>query len=360
MAEQDNTTEKKGISKGTSKSEKAEKKPSIFAVLWMPSLIRESIVDHPIRTTITRNLSTIANDSFNVEISLQENHDIVISIIDGEEKRVFLKLTYVQDSNNGLVEYTYTETRYNDCTDGFRFTSDCFPAAVYHMIKELYHEHEFHDPEANAAITPFISESYIDLRENYNQALLHYLKEFEKTLTSLVCISRQTLCIIRDRNEVYRDYNSMRRLRIAAHGRMTYYYNLIDTVCLNHYREIPTRIQREIQNSIFNIENSMRYFNMCDFELEQRDMRSQIIIAKNQSKFALISVLITIILSLLGIFFSYRISGLSSKELDNMKYELIENMNTLEKRLDSFEKESNSTGIEVLEKQGATKEKQQK
>lgn len=353
MAEQDNTTEKKGISKGTSGSEKAEKKPLIYVVLWIPTLIRGSIVNHPIQTTITRNLSDIDGNPFCVEMSLQENNDIVISILNEEgNKDLFLKLNYVQESDNGLVEYSFIETHLNDCEDGFRFTSECFPVAVYHMIKELYHEHEFHDQDNNLINTPFISTTRIDLHNCYNSAILHYLREFERSLSDVNRFSRYALRVIRNDQNVLNDYRSFDNLRVRALGTMTYYNTLISTVQDYCDGAATTNQQREIQNLIFNLENAIRYYDPINFEMERRDLRRQMAVARW-------SLILTIILALAGIAMSVYSYCQSSKDLENTKSELVERMNILDKRLDLFEKESSGSTIGILKKQKTTKQKEQ-
>ena len=343
--------------------ERTEGKPlQTYIVLWIPTLTRRSVVDYPIKTAVKKNISDLIDDPFYLEIDLQDNHDIVISTYDSEGKKIFLKsLNFIQCSDDGLIEYSYfTNTEPDD--DGFSelFWSEGFPCSAYDMIKELYHEHEFHDPESSInKINPFISKSKIDLQDDFNLAQLYYLKEFEKDLSRSLNVSQYAVEIIR-KDSIPDGFSSMAlaRLRITAKGKMAYYNALIGGIKPGQLQvqggDITTQ-QREVQNSIFNIENCMRYFNTIDFELEQRNIRSQIDNANKQIKGARVSIILTILLALAGIIVSWVCYNRSSKDLESSQSDIVEVIEKLETKIDSLTDKSNSGRIEALQKKESKK-----
>lgn len=163
-----------------------------YAVLWIPTFTHKPFIEHPIKETIRRNISDLEDEKFEIEVSLLEDNHIGISVLgDNGEKKDFLRLTCIGCSRNGLIEYSYEETHLSNAeSDGFQFTSEVFPEAIYHIIKEFYHEHEFHDNEADTSLRPYISKKSVNLQQNDNPALEHYLERYEEALTDLVDLTR--------------------------------------------------------------------------------------------------------------------------------------------------------------------------
>lgn len=96
-----------------------------------------------------------------------------------------LKLECLDVSRNGLIQYRY------ELPEGFTPENQTHPLidkeekithAVYHAIKEFFHEHKFHKTSKDSIINPYANGDEINIKSTDNPALLHYLKQFEDRL----------------------------------------------------------------------------------------------------------------------------------------------------------------------------------
>lgn len=163
-----------------------------YAVLWIPTFTHKPFVEHPFQETIRRNISDLVGEDLDIIATIRKDKSIGISA-HGKNgvKKFFLRLNYVDSSRNGLVEYSYKETHCDMKFDGFQFTSEVFPEAIYHIIKEFFHEHEFHEKDADTSLPPYTSDKEVNLQQNDNPALQHYLERYETALTDLVIFARR-------------------------------------------------------------------------------------------------------------------------------------------------------------------------
>lgn len=366
-----------------------------YAVLWIPTYVHKSFIDHWIQERICRNISDI-KINLRIEAVLQiDNKNIDINIFDEKgERHNFLTLYYYDHSRNGLVEYYYDEYYYDENNpDGFRFTSDTFPEAVYHIIKEFYHKHEFHENENDTSLPPFTSDQPINLKENDNPALKHYLERYENALTDLVRAIQNARDSIANKNEknilkkikrylknYLNNYRSYGKIIMKAKGYEVFlnalYGSVYNTQCKikdcqfcqidNHHKQkkgIPPsgitfghfknlsqfckeknrkltkctcndikhrkNLQRDMRRRAFNIENLIKYFNACGQEYNINVLQCNLMEHIKNSWFALI---VTFISTLIGLFFTIRCSLDSSNELQQTKTEVI---NTVETKIDS-------------------------
>ncbi len=336
-------------------------KNKYYAVLWIPTKTHEQVIEHPIQTTITRNISDIEGVDLNIEVALQQNYNIDISILDKSgEKEFFIRLTHVFHSRNGLIEYSYYEKYYDENNPkGFRFTSDTFPEAVYHIIKEFYHKHEFHDEENDTSLSPFICNQPIDLKENDNLALKHYLERYEKALTDLVKYTQKARECITKKHKV-KNYYSFGKLILKAKGYEVYlnalYDSIYNTKCKlgicsressnsnqnEQSTEGPQTDQEQSDNlkdmrrRAFNIENLINYFNACGQEyninVQQHNLMEQI----RNTWYALVITFVSTIFSIgITIYYAFR----STDDLQIAKDEIT---NTIETKIDSVKNWINS------------------
>jgi hypothetical protein len=85
-------------------------------------------------------------------------------------------------SRNGLIQYAYEIPEDFDPkkhTHPLINSDMCITHAVYHAIKEFFHEHKFHNSPKDSIINPYHHENKTLLSSNDNPALLHYLLHFE-------------------------------------------------------------------------------------------------------------------------------------------------------------------------------------
>lgn len=100
-----------------------------------------------------------------------------------------LKLECASVSRNGLVQFCY------EIPDDFNPAKQTHPLidknkkithAVYHAIKDIFHEHIFHKTEKDSIINPYTNEKEIDIKSDDNPALLYYLGQFETILADSI------------------------------------------------------------------------------------------------------------------------------------------------------------------------------
>lgn len=114
-----------------------------------------------------------------------------------------LILECIQASRNGLVQYSYEIPDDFDPpkqTHPLINSNKCITHAVYHAIKEFFHEHKFHNSPKDSITNPYHSIEETILKSNDNPALLHYLEHFETTiLNSIKDVNRSVKQIIKYR-----------------------------------------------------------------------------------------------------------------------------------------------------------------
>lgn len=104
----------------------------------------------------------------------------------GDRKtEAILKLECTEASRNGLIEYSYQipenfdpETQTHPLID----KQEGITHAVYHAIKDFFHEHKFHEDSKDSIVDPYPSEVKVDIKSENNLALYHYLEQFEDRL----------------------------------------------------------------------------------------------------------------------------------------------------------------------------------
>lgn len=366
-----------------------------YVVLWIPTVYHIPIpFDEPLHGgTRTENLSDIPDEEFPVRIKA-EGRDIIISVSsteDPEQFEDFLKLCYEDFSHNGMVKYSF-DSKFLDDSE-FGFDDNNFPEAVYHMIKSLYHIHEFHEEESDSSLKPYLSTDDIDIHKENNAALRHYLRNHERAVLDLVKNAKTLLRSmfememekgVPEKIQVYESFPSM---YVMALGYDTYIHSLYDSIynneCSIHYKD------KSLRRRAFNIENSVRYFNVLYAFFDTKIIRkvnnlsilkkaeanlknSEISLkqlekslrtaeqslsvsqaslttsqntlktanynieetqkaAKSSTKWAIGSILFSLFIGVISILYSIHLSNESSEQLEEVKSELLNTLGNLEK-----------------------------
>lgn len=121
------------------------------------------------------------------KITIQNGKDIQIDIYGdkgcsyGKMGEYAVTLIQEEHSHNGMVSYIIDAAKADNPLFVDMNGELKFPCAIYHRIKEFYHNHNFHESDdGDSMIPPFVSKEKIDIKAPDNTALLHYLKEYEK------------------------------------------------------------------------------------------------------------------------------------------------------------------------------------
>lgn len=97
-----------------------------------------------------------------------------------------LFLECIDARSNGLFQFSYiVDDHYLSETGTGKYLLNSqynITNALYHNIKSFFHKHEFHGKIKDSILCPFSSAQPINLTQNNNTALLHYLEEFSKVL----------------------------------------------------------------------------------------------------------------------------------------------------------------------------------
>ena len=269
-----------------------------YAVLWIPTIIHKRIVDEPVidDKIIEKNISDHGS-SYKIQLKLKSNNDIDVLTFDDSNNGTptdFVTLHYKDDSRNGLIEYYYKEKTTGK--EGFQFTSKTFPEVVYHLIKGFYHEHEFHEAESDSHLKPFISTEEINIHNNDNPALHHYLGCYETVLSNLVSYARELhLAMIETmehkKDQIIKAYGSYIKMSINAKGYETYlnalHYSIYNTECRMDEKQCCVYLghqkndehHKDMRRRAFNILNSIQYFKTLDHvfydQIQQHNFNAQ-------------------------------------------------------------------------------------
>lgn len=239
-----------------------------FVVLWIPKIDHLPLpFDMPYHEgCLTVNISDDPHEEFSIRVET-DNKDIDIFVQCEGDSNVFehfLRLEFLDFSHNGMVKYRYVSRFLEDSE--FGFDGHTFPEAVYHMIKSLYHKHDFHEDESDSSLKPFITCEDIDIHKPDNDALNWYLLQYESTVQNLVkkaqVVVRHAVELEKEHrdDEIRKRYESFLQMYVMVLGYDAYGSTLYRSIYNNRYR-IDVH-DKEYRRHAFNIENSVKYFNV--------------------------------------------------------------------------------------------------
>lgn len=256
---------------------------SIYCILWMPTIIHQDF-KKPLCCQsdffeISDNLSgeELRDDDQKVyaKVELNANNNNIVIRFFQNKKEVELKdkqleLEYVNRSHNGLFKYKITISEEGSFlikkgNDG----KYQFPCDIYHKIKEFYHLHEHHQADdGDSMLKPYISSNDVDINQNDNEALLHYLHEYEVKFLEghrFIQLIYNKLVIggwwtkikmFFSRNS---NHHSFYRLVSRLKGDKAYYNSLFYSCYNTHIKikdvDINDEVAKEKRRKAFNIDN---------------------------------------------------------------------------------------------------------
>ncbi|PXV62363.1 hypothetical protein CLV62_12051 [Dysgonomonas alginatilytica] len=205
-----------------------------------------------------------------------------------------LELECVDVSRNGLIQYKYKIPEKFDFVNKkhpFISSTDLsLTHALYHAIKEFFHEHKFHKDHKDSLINPCPSSTKPhSIKAPDNPALLHYLAEFETILLeSIHDINRASNRITRLRKvkdgqgfkKAIDVSNTLLEQCVKMLGFGVYYTSLCSSRynCafkkeyagnVRHISPVNTIKKKEYYQCAINIENALNYIKVV--ETQYRD-----------------------------------------------------------------------------------------
>ncbi len=329
-----------------------------FVVLWIP---RVTYLQFPSKApyhngTVKVNISDDPNIEFVIKIE-EHNRDIDIYIQNEKNPESFdhfIKLEYMDFSHNGMVKYKFRSKFLNG--GEFGFDENTFPEVVYHMIKSLYHIHDFHEDESDSSLKPFISLSDVDIHQYDNSALDWYLTEYETAVQNLV---KEAQVVVRhaveleknhSEEEVRKQYESFLQMYVMVLGYDAYvsslYKSIYNSKCHLNCED------KALRRRAFNIENAVKYFNVLylffdakirlannyailkkaeeNISKSEKSIRETQKSAKSSTHWAIGSIGLSIVIAIGSIWYSICAANDSSRELETVKNELLNTLRSLE------------------------------
>lgn len=267
----------------------------LYCVLWMPTVVHKDFESTQTEDKIS-DIFEISDEISRLEtgdkkiycqLTLFQSKDIKVSIFEDEKTQrkvdsLSFLMRYVIHSHNGLFNYSI------DIADGeenpLLQKSDKvldFPCDIYNKIKEFYHKHNFHKvDDGDSMIKPYISDNTVDICLLDNDALKHYLSQYEKKfLNGLKYVGIQYDSLI-ERSWFGNfcmlmlgkgKHHSFYRLITRIKGDKAYYNSLLYS-CYNTISDLsPIRegnpLSHDVKDSrrrIFNVSNSVECLNVME------------------------------------------------------------------------------------------------
>lgn len=294
-----------------------------YVVLWIPTIVYDDF-SKPLRNSLEKNISDIPGKELVVRLDLSREGDFSVYTKNGEHFDLLVKLKKEQISSNGLMMFSYSSTSVKE--NGFRFTSTEFPTAIYHMLKEFYHVHDFHDNDSDSSLAPFVSSVKIDIQENDNEALKHYLIAYSKVISNtsnyIRFLSRRVR--INKKGFDFQTRGMIQKLCLYARGYEVYmgvlYHSKYNTICNVDSDD------RGWRHHACNINNGLNYIRIIEREhglyIQQafvdkviNDAAESVKMARKSNWFGLVSIIIGIISLVVALV----IASKSTKELNDVK-----------------------------------------
>lgn len=168
---------------------------TFYVVLWMPSVVHTDFDWLYKQKTDVFEISDglpieslRQDDSYlYAQISINAHKDFEVSIYKDKEKEQGIQegnftLRYEDHSHNGLFKYSLTIPDEGNMLIKIEDDGNAlFPCDIYNHMKEFYHRHNYHALEdGDSIIKPFVTTENVNIKEENNAALKHYLCEYDE------------------------------------------------------------------------------------------------------------------------------------------------------------------------------------
>ncbi len=253
----------------------------IYCVLWIPTAFHKRLVPTSGLHEKEVDISDIENKPHKVKVKLDEKENVVITSVDDKHNVI---LTLIESSSNGLFLYEYEINGEKNPLVG-----EEVQYAIYHIVKEFYHVHEHHDPEEDAHLTPYCSKKKPQIRTQNNEALIHYLKNYQEKFSAYLHQLRfayEGLKVTKQspKNAFFvstKSYKEIIRLCTKARGEELYYNSLnkskYNTLCKAGQQVcISENVSEKRENGVnesdlskiaFNIENTLENIKLIESKI---------------------------------------------------------------------------------------------
>ena len=301
-------------------------------MLWIPTIVYHDFSKTTGLDPIEKNISDIPGDDLYVKIELESSGNFKIFKKSNNKYTFVVELKREQISFNGLMMFSYQEVSEGN----LKFNSTEFPTAIYHMIKSFYHIHDFHDNDSDSSLPPFVTNHKVDIRNNDNEALQHYLRTYSKVISDTANYIQFLIRRVRYNKKefCYQTRDIIQKLCLYARGYEVYmgvlYHSKYNSIC-----NIDSK-DRNWRHCACNIENGLRYIRTIEREhgeyIQQSfidkvisDAADSVKMSKRSNRLGCFSIIIGII----SFVVAFCLSNKSTQELDSVS-------NMLKQRIDTI------------------------
>jgi hypothetical protein len=246
-----------------------------YCVLWMPTKHeRTDWAKMPTNQSKKCNISDKGKPLYISALKQENSNNIQIKHHFGRfSKKIVcsINLDCIDTTPYGLFLYKY---EYNiEDKDAAKLASIVKSRAVYHLVKEIYHKHEFHHQEDDSILKPLHSDIKINLTSPNNCAIEFFLKRWDdyfhaKAIHDIIRNHKEFLKYtknkkLRERSKVIKYSKETKKFIDDALGYFLYCKTLLDSVdsAATNFNEsnIKTHID-SINTSISKIKEIQKLF----------------------------------------------------------------------------------------------------
>jgi hypothetical protein len=145
-----------------------------------------------------------------VEVKLKEEEiehiRVVSKMVDTTSsslpREVVILLKEPQSSHTGMMSFSY---EIDEADEQMKAVDKIMPTFVYHLIKGLFHKHEYHIEGRDSALKGLVSEDPVWIKGKDNEALVHYLGEYEKKFLTYRRVLIDKLSETKERYEQFKE-----------------------------------------------------------------------------------------------------------------------------------------------------------
>jgi hypothetical protein len=271
-----------------------------YCVFWIPTKYHvETWV--PLKYNVSGNISDNENSQHNVTINLLSGFNITIK----NDSGLITTLEHEKHSSNGLFQYKYN-------SDENSFISQEVPNAIYHLIKELFHIHEYHECSADSLLNAYVSDKRCEIRDINNDAIVHYFKNFEEIFlgftNSISALYGKTVLNKNEKARKFQMLESHKEIQDLCHnalGQFLYFNTLINSkyVIINQEDQ---KNSDDLRMRLLKIKNLIEGIRLIQNKIQvELDIKRTMISFKNSTRGFLLSG-ISIVVGAIGIYLTVK------------------------------------------------------
>lgn len=297
-----------------------------YVVLWMPTVVhtdfdwlyKQETDVFEISDGLTADILQEGDSCLYAHIEIDNSKSFIVSIYGDKDRQHPFEnesfvLSYQSHSHNGLFKYRFEiPDEGNTLIRIDEHGMAVFPCDIYNRLKEFYHKHNYHAvDDGDSIIKPFVTSEDIDIKQENNAALRHYLCEYDNKFTRSfgMLSSLYELLIQKKRWTVYiklmmgkGKHGPFYQMATAIKGDKTYCNTLLSS-CYNRFTEMKA-VEGASEEDINRIRECVKEAKRQRFNIENITRSVGIMVERINNHFSISTSLISFWLALFAIMLS--------------------------------------------------------